>query len=184
MTDKMAELAAKTLGKTWEKVNEQERRVLQAVAQRLRVSRHINRELEASTTFGQRLADRVAALGGSWSFIIVFFVCLVGWMVLNSVILATRAFDPYPYILLNLVLSCLASIQAPVILMSQNRQGLKDREHAEHDYEVNLKAEIEIMQLHEKIEMLREREMARMLELLESQTLLLKTLQKRDGRAS
>lgn len=184
MTDKMKELAAKVLGKEWEKVTKQERRVLHAIAERIHVSRRVQDDLDESITFGQRLADHVAALGGSWSFIILFFVALIGWMVLNSVILVTRAFDPYPYILLNLVLSCLASIQAPVILMSQNRQGMKDREHAEHDYEVNLKAEIEIMQLHDKIEMLREREMARMLEMLESQNHLLRMLQQRDGPVS
>jgi len=184
VTEQLAELAKATLGKEWDKVSEQERRVLQAVVSRLHVSRHVRRELEEASGFGARLADRVAAMGGSWSFILVFFVCLTSWMVLNTFILARRAFDPYPYILLNLILSCLASVQAPVILMSQNRQAAKDREQAAHDYEVNLKAEIEIMQLHGKIEMLRERELARVLELLESQAIQLKELKGDGGPAS
>ncbi len=105
-------------------------------------------------SFGQRLADRVAAVGGSWAFIIGFGVVLIAWVGLN-VALATKAFDPYPFIFLNLMLSMLAAIQAPVIMMSQNRQGAKDRADAAHDYEVNLKAEIEIMALHDKLDQLR-----------------------------
>ncbi len=106
---------------------------------------------------GQRLADGVAAFGGSWAFIIGFGICLVLWIGTN-LLLMTRAFDPYPFIFLNLVLSMLAAIQAPVIMMSQNRQAAKDREVSAHDYEVNLKAEIEIMALHEKLDRLREDE--------------------------
>ena len=184
MTEKAAELAARVLGKSWEQVDDHERRVLRAVVARHRISRHVHRETEEALTFGERMADRVAALGGSWSFIAVFFVCLAVWMVINTLMLLQRAFDPYPYILLNLVLSCLASIQAPLILMSQNRQAVKDREHAAHDYEVNLKAEIEIMQLHEKFEMLRSQEIARMLELIEAQVLLLKQMESRNGPAT
>ena len=111
-----------------------------------------------SSTFGQRAADAVARFGGSWAFIGLFALVLVAWVVLNSLILGRAAgqpFDPYPYILLNLFLSMLASIQAPVILMSQNRQGEKDRIDAQHDYEVNLKAELEIMALHEKVDVLK-----------------------------
>ena len=114
--------------------------------------------MDDSATFAQRAADAVAKFGGSWAFIMLFAAVLVCWVILNSYILINynKAFDPYPYILLNLFLSMLASIQAPVILMSQNRQGEKDRLHAEHDYEVNLKAELEIMLLHEKVDLLRE----------------------------
>ncbi len=104
-------------------------------------------------TFGERLADKVATFGGSWTFIIIFGTVLLSWVLLNSVVLATKPFDPYPYILLNLVLSCIAALQAPVIMMSQNRQETKDRERAENDYLVNLKAEIEIRNLHQKIDL-------------------------------
>jgi len=106
-------------------------------------------------TVGERLADRVASVGGSWGFIIGFGVFLAGWAILNMVLLGARAFDPFPFIFLNLMLSMLASIQAPVILMSQNRSALHDRLMATHDYEVNLKAEIEIAALHEKLDAIR-----------------------------
>ena len=105
----------------------------------------------------QKLADQVAKVGGSWGFIITFIVALVAWVSLN-VLLATRAFDPYPFIFLNLVLSMVAALQAPVIMMSQNRQGIVDRAAAEHDYVVNLRAELEIMLLHDKLDALRERD--------------------------
>ncbi|MBL7828696.1 MAG: DUF1003 domain-containing protein [Saprospiraceae bacterium] len=104
-------------------------------------------------TFGEKLADRVAAFGGSWTFIIVFGMVLTSWIVLNSFILKNNAVDPFPYILLNLVLSCIAALQAPVIMMSQNRQEVKDRKRAENDYLVNLKAEVEIRNLHRKIDL-------------------------------
>ena len=107
-------------------------------------------------TFGQRLADRVAAIGGSWGFIITFGVILFLWMVINTVLKPLGYdFDAYPFIFLNLMLSTLAALQAPVIMMSQNRQGIKDREAAEHDYIVNLRAELEIMHLHDKLDSMR-----------------------------
>ena len=162
-------LSRKILGKTWEKASDMERRVLQSIASRHHISRPMHREMREGLPLGDRLADRVASFGGSWTFITIFFALLIGWMVLNSLILLGRAFDPYPYILLNLVLSCLASVQAPVILMSQNRQAANDRAMAAHDYEVNLKAEIEIMQLHEKLEILRQQDLGRMLQILEHQ---------------
>ena len=118
---------------------------------RTHVSRNPNVEEEESLTFGQRIADRVATFGGSWTFIIIFGVILVGWMAVN-VYMATRSFDPYPFILLNLVLSTLAALQAPVIMMSQNRQASKDRLKSDLDYEVNLKAELEVAQLHNKVD--------------------------------
>jgi uncharacterized membrane protein len=116
------------------------------------LSENVGTAGEAQETRGERLADGVATFGGSWTFIVSFFAVLAGWVALNAVVLAGRPFDPYPFILLNLVLSCLASIQAPVILMSQNRKGTKDRARAEHDYQVNLKAELEIRLLHEKLD--------------------------------
>jgi CRP/FNR family cyclic AMP-dependent transcriptional regulator len=118
---------------------------------RTHVTRNLNIEEEERLTLGNRIADRVAAFGGSWTFIIAFGVVLCAWMALN-VYLATHAFDPYPFILLNLVLSTLAALQAPVIMMSQNRQAAKDRLKADLDYEVNLKAELEVAQLHNKLE--------------------------------
>lgn len=124
---------------------------------------------------GQQVADKVAAFGGSWTFIISFGVVLVSWIAVN-IILATRAFDPYPFILLNLVLSCLAAIQAPVIMMSQNRQEEKDRQRAENDYLVNLKAEIEVRNLHQKMNLLMEEQFQTLLEIKRYQTELLEEL--------
>ncbi len=124
---------------------------------------------------GQQVADKVAAFGGSWTFIISFGVVLVSWIAVN-IILATRAFDPYPFILLNLVLSCLAAIQAPVIMMSQNRQEEKDRQRAENDYLVNLKAEIEVRNLHQKMNLLMEEQFQTLLEIQRYQTELLEEL--------
>ncbi|HVP41900.1 MAG TPA: DUF1003 domain-containing protein [Terriglobales bacterium] len=122
---------------------------------RTHVTRNLNEEEEERLTFGQHIADRVASFGGSWTFIIVFGLILFAWMGLN-VYMATHAFDPYPFILLNLVLSTLAALQAPVIMMSQNRQAQKDRLKADLDYEVNLKAELEVAQLHNKVDRLYE----------------------------
>ncbi|HEX2525101.1 MAG TPA: DUF1003 domain-containing protein [Geminicoccus sp.] len=133
------------------------------------VSAPVDAEIDRTTTTGQRIADRVAAFGGSWTFIILFGVVLVAWMALNTVMLGMRAFDPFPYILLNLILSCLAAIQAPVIMMSQNRQEARDRRRAENDYLVNMKAELEIRLLHEKLDHLLHREWARLLEIQEIQ---------------
>jgi uncharacterized membrane protein len=132
-------------------------------------------------TFGQRLADNVAAFGGSWTFISIFGAVLVIWILLNSFILIrfnSASFDPYPYILLNLFLSMLAAIQAPIILMSQNRQAYKDRMSAEHDYEVNLKAELEIMTLHEKIDLLRDTQWNELIYIQQEQLVLLSQLMK------
>ncbi len=123
---------------------------------RKHIVRNVNVEEEERKTFGQRIADRVAAFGGSWTFILGFLAMIVVWMIINTAILRSKAFDAYPYILLNLVLSCLAALQAPVIMMSQNRQSAKDRLQADSDYEVNLKAELEIANLHKKIDLLYE----------------------------
>lgn len=124
---------------------------------RTRVSRNVNEEADEALTFGQRVADRVAAFGGSWTFIISFGTFLAIWVVINTALLATKAFDPYPYILLNLFLSMLAALQAPVIMMSQNRQSAKDRLKADLDYDINLKSELEVAQLHRKLDHLTER---------------------------
>jgi uncharacterized membrane protein len=138
-------------------LSEWERRVLRQIARRRHVSRNRNRVSDEQMSFGDWLADRVAAIGGSWSFVIGFGVLLLGWIVLNSEILSqwSDEFDPYPFVFLNLILSMLAAVQAPIIMMSQNRQAAKDRIAAALDYEVNLKAELEIMVLHEKLDALR-----------------------------
>ncbi|MEI4470180.1 DUF1003 domain-containing protein [Frigidibacter sp. MR17.24] len=140
--------------------------VLQAVLGRIarhgHVARDTNARFDAEATLGQRVADRVAAFGGSWTFILLFLGLLAGWTAGNW-LLGRAAPDPYPFIFLNLLLSMLAALQAPVIMMSQNRQAAKDRLDAAHDYEVNLKAEIEIMALHEKLDRLREQDLKAML---------------------
>ena len=123
---------------------------------RTRVSRNLNEEEAESLTFGERLADRVAAFGGSWSFIILFGVVLAAWVIGNTVALVKHPFDPYPFIFLNLILSMLAAIQAPVIMMSQNRQGTKDRMKTDMDYRIDLKGEMEIAHLHTKVDQIYE----------------------------
>lgn len=129
-----------------------DKEVLQSIVDRELISENVDNRLDQKESLGARLSDKIAKFGGSWGFIISFFLILVLWMAINIILLSNKGFDPYPFILLNLVLSCLAAIQAPIIMMSQNRQEEKDRERALHDYQVNLKAEIEIRQLHEKID--------------------------------
>jgi uncharacterized membrane protein len=153
------ELSQQLLHKEYDSLSPREQPVIRLISQRLYVSRDVVTELEQSLSFGQRMADRVASFGGSWTFILLFFGVMVFWIAINSYVLIQwqrHFFDPYPYILLNLVLSMMAAIQAPIIMMSQNRQAAKDRADATHDYEVNLKAELEIMALHEKLDALRE----------------------------
>jgi uncharacterized membrane protein len=147
------DLALELLGKSSDALSPAERRVLERIHKRETISRDMGVVHDEDSTFGERLSDHVAAVGGSWGFIIAFGVVLFGWMILNSQILGRMgmAFDPYPFIFLNLMLSTLAAIQAPIIMMSQNRQADKDRAAASHDYEVNLRAELEILRLHEKV---------------------------------
>jgi uncharacterized membrane protein len=158
-------LAQRLLESDYANIPARERRVIERIARKVAVSRNTNSEHDKALTFGERLADRVASFGGSWTFMIIFAGVLLFWVALNSLMLA-HAFDPYPYILLNLFLSMLASIQAPIIMMSQNRQAAKDRLDAAHDYEVNLKAEIEIMALHEKLDEMRTKDLAELLQQL------------------
>ena len=178
MSNHLRDYAKKRFDADFETLPAREKRVLQSFGDRRHVSRNTNREFEQNLTFGQKLADRVAAFGGSWTFIILFGVILFSWILLNSFLMARRgaAFDPYPFILLNLFLSMLAAIQAPIILMSQNRQSVKDRFDAAHDYEVNLKAELEILSLHEKIDELREKNWAELIEMQQEQIRLLTAL--------
>lgn len=143
-------------------LGEAERRVLKSAALRHPVTRDIHRHSSDRAGLGEWLADSIARIGGSWTFILCFLAFLVLWALVNVWLLASDAFDPYPFVFLNLILSMLAAIQAPVIMMSQNRQAARDRLDATHDYEVNLKAEIEIMALHEKMDMLRFNEIVAM----------------------
>lgn len=127
-------------------------------------------------TQGQKISDKVARFGGSWAFIITFFVILIVWILFNSIALAKMAFDPYPFILMNLILSCIAALQAPIIMMSQNRQEEKDRQRSENDYLINLKAELEIRALHEKMDLLIEEQLSILFESQAKQLELLKRI--------
>jgi len=153
---RLADLSLRLLGRPIEELDTDERRVLDAIAERRLISRDAADLDDEGASFGAHLSDRVAAVGGSWGFIILFTVVLFGWMLLNSEVLGRwgLAFDPYPFIFLNLMLSTLAAVQAPIIMMSQNRASAKDRIAAGLDYEINLRAELEIMALHEKIDAL------------------------------
>lgn len=153
----------------------QERRVAEALRQGTAISRDVQTNLDATRSFGERVADRIASFGGSWTFILACLAALTTWIILN-VSLGREGFDPYPFILLNLALSMLAALQAPVILMSQNRQAARDRADAAHDYEVNLKAELEIRYLHEKLDLLRERQWADLVQMQQRQIALLERL--------
>jgi uncharacterized membrane protein len=153
-----------------------EEQVIRSVKENELLSKNINTEFEQKLTFGERLADKIADFGGSWRFIVIFGGVLFLWVAVNSMILIRRPFDPYPYIFLNLVLSCLAAIQAPVILMSQNRQESRDRLRSDHDYLINLKAELEIRHLHEKIDHLLMNQWQRLLEIQQIQMELMEEL--------
>jgi uncharacterized membrane protein len=151
-------------------LSELEKGVLASLEERSLITENVAAEYQETLGVGQRLADRIAAIGGSWAFILPFCATLVAWMTANTVVLTTAPFDPYPFILLNLVLSCVAALQAPVIMMSQNRQEAKDRVRAEHDYQINLKAELEIRHLHEKLDHLLLHQWQRLLEIQQVQT--------------
>ncbi|MEZ5429114.1 MAG: DUF1003 domain-containing protein [Pyrinomonadaceae bacterium] len=176
MNEKAENLARNYFRRQWDDLTRRERRVIESLINRSNVSHDVRKEFEDARTFGERVADKVATFGGSWTFIFIFGGILFSWIIINSLILMTRAFDPYPYILLNLFLSMLAAIQAPIIMMSQNRQAAHDRLDAAHDYEVNLKAELEIRSLEEKITELRERNWAELIEIQQKQLALLEEL--------
>jgi len=150
-----------------------EEQVVKSLKEHELLTKNLNAEYDQQISLGDRLADKLADFGGSWRFIGIFTGVLLLWILANTVLLLERPFDPYPYILLNLVLSCLAAIQAPVIMMSQNRQEAKDRLRAEYDYRVNLKAELEIRHLHEKLDHLLMNQWQRLLEIQEIQTELI-----------
>jgi len=145
------------------------------------ISANIEKDFISDLTFGQRLSDHIAIFGGSWKFIIIFSLVIFLWISINVFVLLTKSFDPYPFILLNLLLSCLAAIQAPIIMMSQNRQESRDRNRAEQDYKINLKAELELRQLHQKVDHLLIQQWERMTEIQEIQLEMLEEI-KKDGR--
>jgi len=156
----IADLAKQLLDLDEGELTSREKTVIERAVRRLAVSRNLNVDFEGASTLGERLADRVSQIGGSWGFLIGFGLFILGWAGLNLFVLVDHPFDAYPFIFLNLLLSLLASVQAPVILMSQNRQAARDRMAAAHDYEVNLRAEIEIAALHEKLDQIRTQELA------------------------
>ncbi|SDP47015.1 Uncharacterized membrane protein [Rhodoferax sp. OV413] len=172
---KPTDAAEKLLGLRYEAMDARTQKVARHLAGRKHIARNTATDLDADDSLGARAADAVASFGGSWTFILLFAATLVVWIATNVLLLARydAVFDPYPFILLNLFLSMLAAVQAPIILMSQNRQAVKDRLHAEHDYEVNLKAELEIMLLHEKLDQLRENQWSELLEIQKQQLDLL-----------
>lgn len=158
MAGPLAGGAAADLEGRIQRLGDLERRVLSSILDRRPTSLDPNQSFDAQQTFGERVADRVASCGGSWVFIGLFLTGMAMWMAINQEV--SRPFDPFPYILLNLMLSCVAALQAPVIMMSQNRQATKDRADAQNDYQVNLRAELEIMALHEKLDAARDHEWA------------------------
>ena len=156
-----------------------EESVMQSLRAHELLARNINVEFEQKLSVGERLADRIAEFGGSWRFIILFFAVLAVWIAINAAALLGSPFDPFPFILLNLVLSCLAALQAPVIMMSQNRQEAKDRLRSEHDYSINLKAELEIRHINAKLDLLLTHQWQRLLEIQQIQLELMEELARR-----
>ncbi|MBX3598804.1 MAG: DUF1003 domain-containing protein [Rhizobiaceae bacterium] len=154
------EIADRWLRRSTDNLSEAEHRVLQSTLDRHTISTDPGKRYAEKTKTGERVADAIARVGGSWTFILSFILFLIIWTAMNAWFLGQERFDPYPFVFLNLVLSMIAALQAPVIMMSQNRQAERDRLDAAHDYEVNLKAEIEIMALHAKVEDLRSQEIA------------------------
>ncbi|MBU2965934.1 DUF1003 domain-containing protein [Amphritea sp. 2_MG-2023] len=149
-------LAKALLGQNYSALAENEQRVINSIAEHTTVSENVNDAYSDSLTTGQKIADVVARFGGSWWFISLFFMFIIAWIVTNSYLLIDQPFDPYPYILLNLGLSSLAAFQAPIIMMSQNRQAAKDRIKQDATFEINLKLELQVMRLHSKLDQLSE----------------------------
>ena len=153
--------------------------VLASIRENEFISSNVSTQAREAYKLGDRVSDKIASFGGSWKFIILFFVILMMWIGVNSLVLFIRPFDPFPFILLNLILSCLAAIQAPIIMMSQNRQEKKDRLRSESDYKINLKAEIEIRTLHEKVDHLLLDQWSKMMKIQELQMEMLQEVKKK-----
>lgn len=160
-------------------LTEIDREVLESLREHETISKNPEVDFDANITFGERLSDRIADFGGSWTFLIIFFLILAGWVALNSWLVMAKPFDPYPYIFLNLILSCLAAVQAPIIMMSQNRQESRDRIRAANDYQVNLKAELEIRHLHQKLDHIMSKQWERLVEIQEVQLELIDEVRKK-----
>jgi len=158
--------------------------VVRSIREQELIVENLNRSFDETLTLGDRVADRVALFGGSWTFILLFGGGVVAWIIVNSTALLRAPVDPFPYILLNLILSCVAALQAPVIMMSQNRQAAKDRLQAEHDYRVNLQAELEIRHLNAKVDLLLTHLWSRLLELQQAQMDLLSEISDRETSAT
>ena len=178
------------LRRHWGALSVQARSVIDGVLARIAgseiVSHDTDAEFRETRNFGERMSDRIAAFGGSWTFILLFLGFLFTWAVLNTEVLGPHhdAFDPYPYIFLNLLLSMIAALQAPLIMMSQNRAAQRDRVEAKNDYVVNLKAELEIRQLHDKLDVLRESQWAEMVLMQQQQIRMLEDLVRNPGGAA
>lgn len=160
-------------------VTDLEFEVIKSMEQHELITRNVENKLDQHWTVGERLADKIATFGGSWSFLICFAIFIAIWIVVNTVVMITHPADPYPFILLNLILSCLAAIQAPVIMMSQNRQEAKDRLRSQNDYKINLKAELEIQHLDEKLDHLLMHQWERLTQIQEIQLDLLSEMSKK-----
>lgn len=160
-------------------VTDLEYEVINSMQQHELITKNVETKLDQNWTFGERLADKIASFGGSWAFLICFAIFLAIWIIVNTVVMVSHPADPYPFILLNLILSCIAAIQAPVIMMSQNRQEAKDRLRSQNDYQINLKAELEIQHLHEKLDHLLMHQWDRLAEIQEIQLELLSEMSKK-----
>ncbi len=154
MRPKKTEYLKQLIGTENEQLNKLHAIVSQAVKEEQLITNKLSDDQNEKISFKEKLADKVASFGGSWTFIIAFFILFFTWIAINSIQFMAQPFDPYPFILMNLVLSLIAALQAPIIMMSQNRQEQKDRKRSENDYIINLKAEIEIRNLHQKIDLL------------------------------
>ncbi|HEX8679889.1 MAG TPA: DUF1003 domain-containing protein [Chthoniobacterales bacterium] len=173
------EYVSKVLEEELGELSTLDQQVIESMRERELLSANLDAEFERRLTPGEWCADKIAQFGGSWKFIIIFGVILVSWISANAFVFANRGFDPYPFILLNLVLSCIAALQAPIIMMSQNRVEDRDRVRAEHDYKINLKAELEIRHLHEKMDHLLKSVVARLFETQQMQLDLLREMAER-----
>jgi uncharacterized membrane protein len=172
-----ADISVRFFRKSFEQLSLVEQNVIKTILEGAGISRNINKVFTEQMTLGQRVADKVAAFGGSWTFILLFIGLLTAWIISNSYLLSSsQIFDPFPYILLNLFLSMTAALQAPVIMMSQNRQAARDRIDANNDYQVNLKSELEILELHRKMDTLREEQWMQLVELQNKQIEMLQKL--------
>jgi len=187
MENRIKQISERFFKRELNELGEREKGILERVLHRGKITRDTNEDFDGKQTFGQKVADKVASFGGSWTFIIIFVSFLLAWIIWNSFVFfnTPEAFDPYPYILMNLFLSMTAAIQAPIIMMSQNRQSSKDRLDASHDYEVNLKSELEIIGLHEKLDDLRDEKWRELLETQQKQIeILTKLLEASERRNS